>query len=1035
MLFYFKKIVSVAAAFALIVFSPARADPAFDLNGNGMSDIWEIVYAAEALLPDDDTDDDGWSNLLESQMGTNPFGADLQLTPAIEVLPTGMVRVTPPDLGPDAKYDLFSNASLDEGSWVLRQSVFGASSFEAPLDSKEREFFRFSITPSELDGDGDLILDWEEDALGYDSGRTHTRRREVDDHSAIADALTRWSEVTIHTGTASFHEDWPDPGLAVVRRSGGIKPFTVVIEAGGSATPGVDYTFNGQSSLRTEQVETVVRGFLGWDDWSSANNSGSAAPDRPLAGLSANLTSDIRSRYGVASEDGTFGNATASSPAGTLGGSGDIRGTHGPRQTIISITNTSAGDIALETFHFDIWRSYGGAPGNYTLTASGGIDNPNATGTVAARGSAPASGNADFNDVDINLTTLGDHSLGPGESATLTLTIDGTTGGSITAIDNFGLTTSTRSPQTVSNAFTVDFPAGANEALVRLDALQDSLPEGTETITLNLHPFSTYSVGSQNQVQITLEDELNGLPDTEVSRFLQQTSFAATLPRIAEVQAAGSIENWIDAQMALPATSLQDIMENEVPVFFGRWREPAWWHMTIHKPDVLRQKTAYALSQILVISDAQRFFGNSGLATGIADYYDIFLTHAFGNYRDILYHVTRHPIMGLYLSHIQNRKPSSGNFPDENFAREVMQLFSIGLWELNTDGTRKLDGNNEPVPTYGNPEIREFARVFTGLSWGSGNSFGGGVFTGAPANVTTPMKMYDEHHDFDAKQLLDYPGAPNGGVLPAMTNTTANEEGLADIDAAIDNLFHHPNVGPFIAYRIIQRMVTSNPSPGYIGRVAAVFNDNGTGVRGDMAAVMKAILLDDEARNPAFMNDPNYGKLREPWNRFTHLTLAFRVQPNTLNIGGTNYEYYDIGGYSGEIDQTPQRAPNVFNWYLPDFQPPGEIRDLGLVAPEFQLLSDTWATKRVNSTYEHFEQKSDVATWSGNTLDYSPEIAMAGDIDALIDHLDLVLCYGKLKSSTREILHELLSRESSHNARVKLAVYLIGTSPEFSVLK
>ncbi|MFT5126764.1 MAG: hypothetical protein ACI8W8_000359 [Rhodothermales bacterium] len=631
-----------------------------------------------------------------------------------------------------------------------------------------------------------------------------------------------------------------------------------------------------------------------------------------------------------------------------------------------------------------------------------------------------------------------------------------TPGGGFSGVDSFTYNRGGGSAATVTIVATRDTSEIANFAFDGADASADSSGQGNNATIIGstLAQNGTLrfgdaelTVGSglgsvDSAISIAFQSEAsNDLPGLKAaSRFLQQASFGPTRARIDEVANMG-IEKWIDQQIALPASSLKATMEGPSPAYFNRWREPAWWYMCIENDDTLRQRMAYALSQILVISDNDGSLNDERAQPGVAHYYDIFLKHGFGNYRDILFQVTTHPVMGYYLSHVQNKKPDdvAGTFPDENYAREVMQLFTIGLWELNTDGSLKLDGANEPIPTYSNVEIQEFARVFTGQSYlyeGESPlyaSFSRNITSDDGAGAALPMGMWEEHHDTDAKQLLAYPGAANSGALPAFVDDPGRV-GMDDINDAVDNLFNHPNVGPFVCYRLIQRMVTSNPTPAYLGRVASVFNDNGEGVRGDMGAVVKALLLDDEARGHSWMSVPSYGKLREPHNRHAHMVVAFNVQPFANTENGAP-RYYHIGRMRNEINQAPNKAPSVFNFHEPNYQPPGVIRDNDLFAPEFQILSETWATKRANSTYNRFDSSPNLGVWNENPVDYTYEYSIGDDIDALIDYLDLLMCYGKLSNNSRQILHEILTREDDTDDRVRMAIYIIGTSPEFSVLK
>jgi len=360
-------------------------------------------------------------------------------------------------------------------------------------------------------------------------------------------------------------------------------------------------------------------------------------------------------------------------------------------------------------------------------------------------------------------------------------------------------------------------------------------------------------------------------------------------------------------------------------------------------PDLLRQRIAFALSEIFVISRRVEFISDD--TRGVANYYDLLLTHAFGNFRDLLLDVTLHPAMGAYLSHLGNRKAdlSKNRYPDENYAREVMQLFSIGLFELNQDGTQKLDENGEPIPTYTNANITEFAKIFTGLTIephpqfladlaeeGEEFVYNEEYYLDPLGILYKPMIAFEQEHDSGPKTLL------NGTVVPAGQGT------MADIEAAIDNLFNHPNVGPFIGLRLIQRLVKSNPSPAYVSRVAGTFNDNGQGVRGDMQAVIQAILLDEEARDTSYLNDPTHGMLREPLVRYISLCRTF----NATNSSG---EYtYVPDHFSQEMLQYVVDSPSVFNFFLPNYQPIGPIAEADLVAPEFQITTSYTAVSAAN---------------------------------------------------------------------------------------
>ena len=357
-------------------------------------------------------------------------------------------------------------------------------------------------------------------------------------------------------------------------------------------------------------------------------------------------------------------------------------------------------------------------------------------------------------------------------------------------------------------------------------------------------------------------------------------------------------------------------------------RRDIWFQNSVRGSDQLRQRVAWALSQILVTSQvslANRY------PMGLADYYDTLARHAFGDFRQLMEAVTLHPMMGVYLSMLGNRKPNAelNIRPDENYARELMQLFTIGLVELDADGTPKLDAHDQPIPTYDQAVVEGFAHVFTGWHWactfGSPADCGFSNTRGTVPNQILPMQLFPEEHDTGEKRLLTYPNAVKS-VVPA--GQTA-EQDLAD---ALDNIFHHPNVGPFIARQLIQRLVTSNPSPAYVARVSAVFDDDGTGQRGNLGAVVRAILLDAEARAPASTADPGASKLKEPVLRITQLWRAYDGR-------AANDRYFNIDP-AVDFGQGPLQAPSVFNFYSPFYAPPGEISDLGLVAPELQIATE-----------------------------------------------------------------------------------------------
>ena len=364
-----------------------------------------------------------------------------------------------------------------------------------------------------------------------------------------------------------------------------------------------------------------------------------------------------------------------------------------------------------------------------------------------------------------------------------------------------------------------------------------------------------------------------GPTEAEAGRLLAQGSFGATEADIDAVR-AGSAESWIRSQISTPPPSVSHQAALEAQLAEMRQTNPnaqlnpdhffdTWWRSAVTGPDQLRQRVAFAYSQIFVISLASDVIEPLGAAA----YYDMLTANAFGNYRDILQAVTLNPMMGRYLTYLGNMKedPAGARTPDENYAREVMQLMTIGLFQLNPDGTPKRDVSGRPLPAYTQADISGLAKVFTGWSWYSPTPTSSSFFGGnRPADsIVRPMIFYPQYHSTSQKSFM-------GETIPASPTV----DGPGELKIALDTLFNHPNTGPFVSRQLIQRLVTSNPSPGYVQRVAGVFANNGAGVRGDMAAVVTAILMDPEARTASVAEDPAYGKLREPVIRVTHMLRA-----------------------------------------------------------------------------------------------------------------------------------------------------------------
>ena len=407
----------------------------------------------------------------------------------------------------------------------------------------------------------------------------------------------------------------------------------------------------------------------------------------------------------------------------------------------------------------------------------------------------------------------------------------------------------------------------------------------------------------------------------------------------------------------------------------------------------------------------------------MSDFYDIFIRHAFGNYHDILHEVALHPCMGRYLSHVGNQKanPAINQYPDENFAREVMQLFSIGLWELNPDGSRQVNGSGHQIPTYTNTEITQMARIFTGL-WFSGHEWGqGGWFD---SDYATPMTMHADRHDFAAKTLL------HGYVIPARAPSAA--DAMRDVDDAIRHLFEHPNTAPFIGKQLIQFLVTDNPSPAYIARVSAKFANNGSGIRGDMKAIVKAILLDDEARDlHSSDSTPSFGRLKEPVYRAMAMGRAFGLQQSPGLL------WWDFGTFFAASHQEPSYSPSVFNFYRPEYRPAGLLTANNLAGPVFQITDSYSCISFPNRLWTMVEEGFSYYGYYQFPFDLSRESSLAGTPELLLDHLNTLLCAGQMTLPTRTTVLNAINQVPANqpDARARVAIYLCMVSAEGAVMK
>lgn len=504
----------------------------------------------------------------------------------------------------------------------------------------------------------------------------------------------------------------------------------------------------------------------------------------------------------------------------------------------------------------------------------------------------------------------------------------------------------------------------------------------------------------------------------EAARFLFQAQFSASDEEIASVQSLGYAP-WLDQQLAASSsTSGWDwlMSKNYNATTFLNAVAPAdymVWNQLITSPDAVRRRVAIALSEILVVSSSNMAIPARSQA--MAAYWDTLCTHAFGNYRKLLDAITLNPAMGVYLNSKGNQKEdaTTGRLPDENYAREVMQLFTIGLYELNPDGSNRLDAKGQPIDTYDQSTITNMARVYTGWDFDP---------TGATATnllqVQQPMRLTASRHSTLAASFL-------GTTVPA------NTDGVTALKQALDALFNHANVGPFIGRQLIQRLVTSNPSPAYIARVAAVFNNNGNGVRGDMKAVIRAILLDTEARNDSNVALPNWGKLREPMLRFVQWARTFKA-----SSASGDWKIPDLSDSATRLGQSPLRSGSVFNFFRPGYVPPNTaLASSALVAPELQITNESTVAGYIN-----FMQTIIRAGVQDVTPDYSTELALVNNTTALTDRLNLLLCAGQLSAATLTSIRTAIGSISTATAtgrqnRVYAAILLVMASPQYIVQK
>lgn len=568
--------------------------------------------------------------------------------------------------------------------------------------------------------------------------------------------------------------------------------------------------------------------------------------------------------------------------------------------------------------------------------------------------------------------------------------------------------------------------------------------------------------------------------DAAASRLLSQATLGASLSQIQTVAQLGN-EAWLDNQLNLSNTfkietylqalhqSIVDSLKAINPsgtytlanTSLSNWHfDVSWFQGAMTASDQLRWRVGLGLSEIFVTSRVSAFDGNP---YALASYYDVLMDNAFGNYRTLLDKITYHPSMAVYLTFMNNHATDTLGtankiYPDENYAREIMQLFSIGLYELNMDGTEKKDANNKSIPTYTNADISGLAKVFTGLSWGDSRYLGDNSKDNW--SYTKRLKFFAlDSSDAKRNTWKTNPRIVNGhepGTKTFLNNTIISrpvQQGELDIQDALNIIFNHSNVPPFVARRLIQRLVTSNPSSAYIGRVAAVFANNGSGVRGDLKAVIRAVLLDPEARDCcADKSSTSVGMLREPFLRYMNLVKG-------LNLTAASGKYRNVmESVYNKIEQKPMYSPTVFNFFSPDYIPDGELKAANKYGPEFQLLNSQSLSGYHNGLSNWLINDDPTEFWylfNGEKYkaDQDPKFDLSADyvltknnrLPEFLDKYNLILAAGKLSKESLQIIQRAIegmpySEDASGvpsvteaNRRARIAIYLILTSPDYLI--
>ena len=543
----------------------------------------------------------------------------------------------------------------------------------------------------------------------------------------------------------------------------------------------------------------------------------------------------------------------------------------------------------------------------------------------------------------------------------------------------------------------------------------------------------------------------NPASDEDAARFLLQAQFSASDAEIAAVRSKG-YSTWLQEQFGAPATTtgfdwlnMRGYGAINTTNFFDASYPGDYmiWNQLMTSGDAVRKRVALALSEFFVVSLSGLNFPWRSHA--IAAWWDMLVSNAFGNYRKLLEDVTLNAAMGYYLNTKGNKKEntSNGRAPDENYGREVMQLFTLGLYQLNVDGSEKRDASGNKLESYTQGDITNIARIFTGWDFDQTQN----VNTVEPVSNRTisntaftriPMRLTPANHSTLAATFL-------GTTVPAST------DGAAALKVALDTLFNHPNVGPFFGKQMIQRLVTSNPSPAYVARVASAFNNNGAGVRGDLQAVFAAVLLDEDARSPTGLTQNGFGKLREPIVRMVQWGRTFGI----ASARGS-WKMGDTSNPATQLGQSPLRSPSVFNFFRPGYVPPSTaLSALQTPAPEFQLVNESSVGGYLNGMQGVIrngihvnapdlpQNTSNATNGYDITASYVAELGLVLDATALVKRLNLLLCAGQMSTANRDLIVAALnataltaaSTDSAKLNRVAAAVLMVMASSEYLIQK